>query len=97
MLLFIKISDVLSSLSSLSSSAPSEPNSTTVISDASLQSGYIGVKNLGKKKNQELSIVSVANTNIPPKEPVVYSKQTQTVQVVNAPHDGKTRICNKFK
>jgi hypothetical protein len=34
-------------------------------------------------------VVSVAHTDIPPKEPVVYSKQTQTAQAVNTSNDGE--------
>lgn len=36
-----------------------------------------------------MTIVSVAHTNIPPKEPVTYTKQTQTAAVVHASHDGE--------
>lgn len=42
-----------------------------------------------KKANRELTVVSVAHTNIPPKEPVVYSKQTQTAQTAQTSHDGE--------
>lgn len=43
-----------------------------------------------RKKNRELTIVSVAHTNIPPKEPVVYTKQTQTIQTSHTSHDGES-------
>lgn len=50
-----------------------------------------------KKIPRELTVVSVAHTNIPPKEPVVYSKQTQTAQAAQTSHDGKSfKIYNKL-
>lgn len=48
-----------------------------------------------KKANRELTVVSVAHTNIPPKEPVVYSKQTQTAQTAQASHDGESYFHKK--
>lgn len=42
------------------------------------------------RRKKELTIVSVAHTNIPPKEPVVYSKQTQTIQTTHTSHDGES-------
>lgn len=44
----------------------------------------------GRRKNRELTIVSVAHTNIPPKEPVVYNKETQTIQTTLTSHDGES-------
>lgn len=44
----------------------------------------------GRRRNRELTIVSVAHTNIPPKEPVVYNKQTQTIQTTHTSHDGES-------
>lgn len=44
----------------------------------------------GHRKNRKLTIVSVAHTNIPPKEPVVYNKQTQTIQTTHTSHDGES-------
>ncbi|XP_018398653.1 PREDICTED: cytoplasmic dynein 1 intermediate chain-like isoform X10 [Cyphomyrmex costatus] len=85
------VSDVLSSLSSMSSLTPEQSANATP--DASLQPSSInsaqsGTKNsVGRRKNRELTIVSVAHTNIPPKEPVVYSKQTQTIQTTHTSHD----------
>lgn len=32
----------------------------------------------------------MAHTNIPPKEPVVYTKQTQTIQTSHTSHDGES-------
>uniref|UniRef100_A0ABD2X9S1 Cytoplasmic dynein 1 intermediate chain n=1 Tax=Trichogramma kaykai TaxID=54128 RepID=A0ABD2X9S1_9HYME len=83
------VSEVLSSLSSANSLATPE-QSITATPDVSLQpSSLSSAHSAPKKRNRELTIVSVAHTNIPPKEPVVYTKQTQTAQtVVHANHDG---------
>ncbi|XP_011631893.1 cytoplasmic dynein 1 intermediate chain-like isoform X1 [Pogonomyrmex barbatus] len=82
------VSDVLSSLSSMSSLTPEQSANATP--DASLQPSSINSaqSSAGRRKNKELTIVSVAHTNIPPKEPVVYSKQTQTIQTTHTSHDG---------
>ncbi|XP_033224820.1 cytoplasmic dynein 1 intermediate chain isoform X4 [Belonocnema kinseyi] len=81
------VSDVLSSLSSMNSSTPEQSNNATP--EVSLQpSSIISAQSAIRRKNRELTVVSVAHTNIPPKEPVVYSKQTQTAQVAHASHDG---------
>ncbi|XP_071643810.1 cytoplasmic dynein 1 intermediate chain isoform X1 [Temnothorax longispinosus] len=82
------VSDVLSSLSSMSSLTPEQ--SATATPDASLQPSSItsAQSSAGRRKTRELTIVSVAHTNIPPKEPVVYSKQTQTIQTTHTSHDG---------
>ncbi|XP_029042001.1 cytoplasmic dynein 1 intermediate chain short wing isoform X33 [Osmia lignaria lignaria] len=80
------VSDVLSSLSSMNSLTPEQSANATP--DASLQPSSINsAQSAGRKKNRELTIVSVAHTNIPPKEPVVYSKQTQTIQTTHTSHD----------
>ncbi|XP_033224828.1 cytoplasmic dynein 1 intermediate chain isoform X11 [Belonocnema kinseyi] len=80
------VSDVLSSLSSMNSSTPEQSNNATP--EVSLQpSSIISAQSAIRRKNRELTVVSVAHTNIPPKEPVVYSKQTQTAQVAHASHD----------
>ncbi|XP_024870870.1 cytoplasmic dynein 1 intermediate chain short wing isoform X22 [Temnothorax americanus] len=80
------VSDVLSSLSSMSSLTPEQ--SATATPDASLQpSSITSAQSAGRRKTRELTIVSVAHTNIPPKEPVVYSKQTQTIQTTHTSHD----------
>ncbi|XP_011631916.1 cytoplasmic dynein 1 intermediate chain-like isoform X22 [Pogonomyrmex barbatus] len=80
------VSDVLSSLSSMSSLTPEQSANATP--DASLQPSSINsAQSAGRRKNKELTIVSVAHTNIPPKEPVVYSKQTQTIQTTHTSHD----------
>ncbi|KAG7205254.1 hypothetical protein KM043_018332 [Ampulex compressa] len=82
------VSDVLSSLSSMNSLTPEQSANATP--DASLQPSSINSaqSNAGRRKNRELTIVSVAHTNIPPKEPVVYTKQTQTAQTTHTSHDG---------
>ncbi|XP_076393619.1 cytoplasmic dynein 1 intermediate chain short wing isoform X26 [Megachile rotundata] len=82
------VSDVLSSLSSMNSLTPEQSANATP--DASLQPSSINSaqSSAGRKKNRELTIVSVAHTNIPPVEPVVYSKQTQTIQTTHTSHDG---------
>ncbi|XP_050466524.1 cytoplasmic dynein 1 intermediate chain-like isoform X46 [Cataglyphis hispanica] len=82
------VSDVLSSLSSMSSLTPEQSANATP--DASLQPSSINsAQSANRKKNRELTIVSVAHTNIPPKEPVVYSKQTQTIQTTHTSHDAE--------
>ncbi|XP_061942747.1 cytoplasmic dynein 1 intermediate chain isoform X29 [Apis cerana] len=82
------VSDVLSSLSSMNSLTPEQSANATP--DASLQPSSINSAQSisARKKNRELTIVSVAHTNIPPKEPVVYTKQTQTIQTSHTSHDG---------
>ncbi|XP_078040335.1 cytoplasmic dynein 1 intermediate chain short wing isoform X12 [Augochlora pura] len=82
------VSDVLSSLSSMNSLTPEQSANATP--DASLQPSSINSaqSSAGRRKNRELTIVSVAHTNIPPKEPVVYNKQTQTIQTTHTSHDG---------
>ncbi|CAL7951338.1 unnamed protein product [Xylocopa violacea] len=81
------VSDVLSSLSSMNSLTPEQSANATP--DASLQPSSINsAQSTARKKNRELTIVSVAHTNIPPKEPVVYTKQTQTIQTSHTSHDG---------
>ncbi|XP_035918819.1 cytoplasmic dynein 1 intermediate chain isoform X11 [Anopheles stephensi] len=68
------VSEVLSSLSSVNSATSDQ--STTHTPDASLQPSINGISY--RKKPVNLCLVSVQATNIPPKETVVYSKQTQT-------------------
>ncbi|XP_076379318.1 cytoplasmic dynein 1 intermediate chain short wing isoform X27 [Megalopta genalis] len=81
------VSDVLSSLSSMNSLTPEQSANATP--DASLQPSSINSaqSSAGRRRNRELTIVSVAHTNIPPKEPVVYNKQTQTIQTTHTSHD----------
>ncbi|XP_031364027.1 cytoplasmic dynein 1 intermediate chain isoform X40 [Apis florea] len=83
------VSDVLSSLSSMNSLTPEQSANATP--DASLQPSSINSAQSisARKKNRELTIVSVAHTNIPPKEPVVYTKQTQTIQTSHTSHDAE--------
>uniref|UniRef100_A0A182LS29 Uncharacterized protein n=1 Tax=Anopheles culicifacies TaxID=139723 RepID=A0A182LS29_9DIPT len=68
------VSEVLSSLSSVNSATSDQ--STTHTPDASLQPSINGQSY--RKKPVNLCLVAVQATNIPPKETVVYSKQTQT-------------------
>ncbi|XP_072755537.1 cytoplasmic dynein 1 intermediate chain isoform X34 [Anoplolepis gracilipes] len=85
------VSDVLSSLSSMSSLTPEQSANATP--DASLQPSSINsAQSASRRKNRELTIVSVAHTNIPPKEPVVYSKQTQTIQTTHTSHDDEYNL-----
>ncbi|XP_034942623.1 cytoplasmic dynein 1 intermediate chain isoform X17 [Chelonus insularis] len=81
------VSDVLSSLSSMNSLT--SDHSTSGTPDTSMQPSSTSTSHslLKRKPNRELTIVSVAHTNIPPKEPVVYSKQTQTAQTTQTSHD----------
>ncbi|XP_048512886.1 cytoplasmic dynein 1 intermediate chain isoform X36 [Athalia rosae] len=83
------VSDVLSSLSSMNSLTPEQSANATP--DASLQPSSINsVQSISgrRKAPRDLTAVSVAHTDIPPKEPVVYSKQTQTAQTTHTSHDG---------
>uniref|UniRef100_A0A2M4A4Q6 Putative cytoplasmic dynein intermediate chain n=2 Tax=Anopheles triannulatus TaxID=58253 RepID=A0A2M4A4Q6_9DIPT len=68
------VSEVLSSLSSVNSAT--SDHSATHTPDVSLQPTVNGSSN--RKKPVNLCVVSVQATNIPPKETVSYSKQTQT-------------------
>ncbi|XP_046802733.1 cytoplasmic dynein 1 intermediate chain isoform X3 [Lucilia cuprina] len=68
------VSEVLTSLSSVNSL--NSDNSNTQTPDASLQTNMNGPS--AGKKPLNLSVYSVQATNIPPKETLTYSKQTQT-------------------
>ncbi|XP_012271334.1 cytoplasmic dynein 1 intermediate chain isoform X8 [Orussus abietinus] len=85
------ISDVLSSLSSMNSLTPEQSANATP--DASLQPSSINSSQSGtgrRKSPRELTVVSVAHTNILPKEPVLYSKSTQTIQTTHISNDAHT-------
>ncbi|XP_032593741.1 cytoplasmic dynein 1 intermediate chain isoform X10 [Drosophila grimshawi] len=69
------VSEVLSSLSSANSLT--SDNSNTQTPDVSLQATVNG-QGVGKKQPLNLSVYNVQATNIPPKETLVYTKQTQT-------------------
>ncbi|XP_017100770.1 cytoplasmic dynein 1 intermediate chain isoform X13 [Drosophila bipectinata] len=69
------VSEVLSSLSSVNSMT--SDNSNTQTPDASLQATVNGQSG-GKKQPLNLSVYNVQSTSIPPKETLVYTKQTQT-------------------
>ncbi|XP_012271338.1 cytoplasmic dynein 1 intermediate chain isoform X12 [Orussus abietinus] len=82
------VSDVLSSLSSMNSLTPEQSANATP--DASLQPSSINSSQSGtgrRKSPRELTVVSVAHTNILPKEPVLYSKSTQTIQTTHISND----------
>lgn len=80
------VSEVLSSYSSVQSNSTDGPQSldtTDSQQTATLGSG-------GKRKPVNLMVVSVQATDIPPKETVVYTKQTQTTQAgTGHERDGK--------
>ncbi|XP_043261420.1 cytoplasmic dynein 1 intermediate chain-like isoform X17 [Colletes gigas] len=85
------VSDVVSSLSSMNSLTPEQSANATP--DASLQPSSINsAQSAGRRKNRELTVVSVAQTNIPPKEAVVYNKQTQTIQTTLTSHDDEYNL-----
>ncbi|XP_064548728.1 cytoplasmic dynein 1 intermediate chain isoform X24 [Drosophila montana] len=73
---FAPVSEVLSSLSSANSLT--SDNSNTQTPDVSLQANVNGQGSAGKKQPLNLSVYNVQATNIPPKETLVYTKQTQT-------------------
>ncbi|XP_034670948.1 cytoplasmic dynein 1 intermediate chain isoform X7 [Drosophila subobscura] len=80
------VSEVLSSLSSVNSMT--SENSNTQTPDASLQATVNG-QNGGKKQQPlNLSVYNVQATNIPPKETLVYTKQTQTTSTGGHERDG---------
>ncbi|XP_052871109.1 cytoplasmic dynein 1 intermediate chain-like, partial [Anopheles cruzii] len=78
------VSEVLSSLSSVNSAT--SDHSATLTPDTSLQPSTDGQN--CRKKAVNLSLVSVQATNIPPKETVVYTKQTQTNSTGGHERDG---------
>ncbi|XP_037890023.1 cytoplasmic dynein 1 intermediate chain isoform X9 [Glossina fuscipes] len=78
------VSEVLSSLSSVNSLT--SDNSNTQTPDASLQTNMNG-PSIGKK-SLNLSVYNVQSTNIPPKEILTYSKQTQTNSTGGHERDG---------
>ncbi|XP_054285400.1 cytoplasmic dynein 1 intermediate chain-like isoform X4 [Macrosteles quadrilineatus] len=80
------VSDVLSSLPSVTSTGTPEHNSNNATPDTSLTS-TVPIYTVGRKKPQ-LSVVSVQCTSIPPKETVVYTKQTQTTNTTGTERDG---------
>ncbi|XP_016983516.1 cytoplasmic dynein 1 intermediate chain isoform X5 [Drosophila rhopaloa] len=79
------VSEVLSSLSSVNSMT--SDNSNTQTPDASLQATVNG-QSSGKKQPLNLSVYNVQATNIPPKETLVYTKQTQTTSTGGGNGDG---------
>ncbi|XP_018566272.1 cytoplasmic dynein 1 intermediate chain isoform X6 [Anoplophora glabripennis] len=82
------VSDVLSSISSANSLTPEQSRNhtpDTSLQPSSLPNNVIAVK----KKVPQLSVVAVQSTNIPPKEIVVYTKQTQTANTGHDVRDGE--------
>ncbi|XP_017100768.1 cytoplasmic dynein 1 intermediate chain isoform X11 [Drosophila bipectinata] len=79
------VSEVLSSLSSVNSMT--SDNSNTQTPDASLQATVNGQSG-GKKQPLNLSVYNVQSTSIPPKETLVYTKQTQTTSTGGHERDG---------
>ncbi|XP_050304113.1 cytoplasmic dynein 1 intermediate chain isoform X4 [Anthonomus grandis grandis] len=72
------ISDIYSSISSAANSLTPEPTRNHT-PDASLQMNSLPNNVIAvKKKAPQLTVVPVQTTSIPPKEVVVYTKQTQT-------------------
>ncbi|XP_060661552.1 cytoplasmic dynein 1 intermediate chain isoform X9 [Drosophila sulfurigaster albostrigata] len=81
------VSEVLSSLSSANSLT--SDNSNTQTPDVSLQATVNGQGSVGKKQQPlNLSVYNVQATNIPPKETLVYTKQTQTTSTGGHERDG---------
>ncbi|KAL0268608.1 UNVERIFIED_CONTAM: hypothetical protein PYX00_010474 [Menopon gallinae] len=88
------VSDVLSSLSS-NSSLPPEPDASTGTPPTSLAAApsSIGSKSGGPR---QLSIVRCGETNIPAKELIVYTKQTQTTTAGHE-RDGSSSSSSSLK
>ncbi|XP_065365846.1 cytoplasmic dynein 1 intermediate chain isoform X4 [Calliphora vicina] len=78
------VSEVLTSLSSVNSL--NSDNSNTQTPDVSLQTNMNGPSAIKKPLN--LSVYNVQSTNIPPKETLTYSKQTQTQSSGGHERDG---------
>nr|CAD7454622.1 unnamed protein product [Timema tahoe] len=70
------VNNVVTNRSNLSSLTPDHSNSNTP--DSSLVITSTPASNFSKKRNVSLTVVSVQSTNIPPREMVTYTKQTQT-------------------
>ncbi|KYB25072.1 Cytoplasmic dynein 1 intermediate chain-like Protein [Tribolium castaneum] len=85
------VSDILSSISSANSLTPDHSHNHTP--DTSLLP-HSSPNNLShaKKRAPNLSVVQVQSTNIPPKETVLYTKQTQTTATGHE-RDGKLILC----
>ncbi|XP_008483802.1 cytoplasmic dynein 1 intermediate chain, partial [Diaphorina citri] len=74
------VADVMSSLSSVSANGTPESNNTP---DTSILNSYHSAR-----KPRKLCTVRVQETNIPPKEVVLYAKQTQTANTSGVERDG---------
>uniref|UniRef100_A0A8D9B8K6 Cytoplasmic dynein 1 intermediate chain n=1 Tax=Cacopsylla melanoneura TaxID=428564 RepID=A0A8D9B8K6_9HEMI len=75
------VADVMSSLSSVSANGTPESNNTP---DTSILNAYHSTR----KPRNKLCTVRVQETNIPPKEVVLYAKQTQTANTSGVERDG---------
>jgi dynein intermediate chain len=71
------VSDVLSSISSANSLTPEHSHNHTPDTSLLPNSSPNNIS-ATKKRTPTLSVVAVQSTNIPPKETVLYTKQTQT-------------------
>ncbi|XP_037028502.1 cytoplasmic dynein 1 intermediate chain isoform X5 [Bradysia coprophila] len=80
------VSEVLSSLSSVNTVGSDTSNNATP--DGSLQPLSLTGQTGGRKKAVSLSMTTVQATNIPPKETVLYTKQTQTSSTGGVERDG---------
>ncbi|XP_074034800.1 cytoplasmic dynein 1 intermediate chain short wing isoform X12 [Leptinotarsa decemlineata] len=81
------VSEVFSSISSANSLTPEQSRNHTP--DTSLQPNSLPNNVIAvRKKIPQLSVVPVQTTNIPPKEVVVYTKQTQTTTTGHDVRDG---------
>ncbi|XP_074034815.1 cytoplasmic dynein 1 intermediate chain short wing isoform X27 [Leptinotarsa decemlineata] len=82
------VSEVFSSISSANSLTPEQSRNHTP--DTSLQPNSLPNNVIAvRKKIPQLSVVPVQTTNIPPKEVVVYTKQTQTTTTGHDVRDGE--------
>jgi dynein intermediate chain len=82
------VSDVLSSISSANSLTPEHSHNHTPDTSLLPNSSPNNIS-ATKKRTPTLSVVAVQSTNIPPKETVLYTKQTQTTTTGHE-RDGKS-------
>ncbi|XP_066153186.1 cytoplasmic dynein 1 intermediate chain isoform X15 [Euwallacea fornicatus] len=82
------LSEIYSSISTLNSLTPEQSRNHTP--DASLQMNSLPNNVIAaKKKTPHLTVVPVQTTSIPPKEVVLYTKQTQTTATGHELRDGE--------
>ncbi|XP_074034808.1 cytoplasmic dynein 1 intermediate chain short wing isoform X20 [Leptinotarsa decemlineata] len=90
------VSEVFSSISSANSLTPEQSRNHTP--DTSLQPNSLPNNVIAvRKKIPQLSVVPVQTTNIPPKEVVVYTKQTQTTTTGHDVRDGSSCSSSPLK